>query len=79
LPGKDPKSLRARQFCEGAGEEARVPWQQWSVPIGSACLVPADVSPSIWFFCLFGRLELQTAPWLGWPAHYGGTWGEPMK
>jgi len=51
----------------------------WWVPIGFAYLVPADVSLSVWFFYLFGRLELQTAAWLGSPLHYGGTWSPLMR
>jgi len=49
------------------------------MPIGLAYLVPADVSLSIWLFYLFGRLELQTAAWLGSPLHYGGTYGELIR
>jgi hypothetical protein len=48
-------------------------------PIGLGYLVPADVSLSIWFFYLFGRMELQTAAWFGSPLHYGGTYGEMMQ
>jgi hypothetical protein len=47
----------------------------WDV-MGFAYFVPADVSLSVWLFYLFGRVELQTASWLGSPLHYGGTWGE---
>lgn len=49
----------------------------WSV-IGFAYLVPADVSLSIWFFYLFGRVQLQTTAWLGSDLHYGGTWSQLM-
>jgi hypothetical protein len=48
------------------------------MPIGLAYLVPADVSLSIWFFYLFGRLELITSHWIGSTVHYGGTYSELM-
>ncbi len=51
----------------------------WYMPIGFAFLVPADVSLSIWFFYLFGRMELQTAAWANSPLHYGGTWSPLMR
>jgi len=51
----------------------------WWPVIGFAYLVPVDVSLSVWFFYLFGRLELQTAAWLGSPVHYGGTWSALMR
>jgi hypothetical protein len=44
----------------------------WLLPIGFAYLVPADVSLSIWFFYLLGRVELQSAAWMGSTLHYGG-------
>ncbi|MHC4479362.1 MAG: DUF6785 family protein, partial [Planctomycetota bacterium] len=44
----------------------------WWMPIGFAYLVPADVSLSIWLFYLIGRVELQTAAWMGSALHYGG-------
>ncbi len=50
----------------------------WWPVIGLAYLVPADVSLSVWFFYLFGRVELQTAAWLGSPLHYGGSWSDLM-
>ncbi len=50
----------------------------WWNAVGFAYLVPADVSLSVWFFYLFGRLELQTAAWYGSPLHYGGTWSDLM-
>jgi len=50
----------------------------WWPVIGFAYLVPVDVSLSVWFFYLFGRVELQTAAWAGSPLHYGGTWSELM-
>ena len=49
------------------------------MPIGLAYLVPADVSLSIWLFYLLGRVELQTAAWLGSSLHYGGTFSELMR
>ncbi len=49
------------------------------MPIGLAYLVPADVSLSIWLFYLFGRVELQTAAWLGSPLYYGGTYSELIR
>jgi hypothetical protein len=48
------------------------------MPIGLAYLVPADVSLSIWFFYLFGRLELITSYWMGSTVHYSGTYSELM-
>ena len=45
----------------------------WWAAIALAYLLPADVSLSIWFFYLFGRVELQTASWLGSAAYYGGS------
>jgi len=51
----------------------------WWPVIGFAYLVPADVSLSIWLFYLFGRMELQTAAWLGSPLHVGGSWSPLMQ
>jgi len=51
----------------------------WWPVIGWAFLVPADVSLSVWFFYLFGRVELQTAAWLGSPLQYGGSWSDLMR
>jgi hypothetical protein len=50
----------------------------WWVAIGFAFLVPADVSLSVWFFYLFGRMELQTAYWAGSDVQAGGTWSALM-
>ena len=49
----------------------------WIV-IGLAYLVPADVSLSVWFFFLFGRMELLVAHWLALP-EAGGTWSPLMR
>jgi hypothetical protein len=49
------------------------------MPVGLAYLVPADVSLSIWFFYVFGRIELQVSAWLGSPLGYGGTYSELIK
>jgi hypothetical protein len=46
------------------------------MPIALAYLVPADVSLSIWFFYLLGRVEMLVASWLGSPLHYGGSGSE---
>lgn len=47
--------------------------------IGLAYFVPADVSLSIWLFYLLGRVELQTAAWMGSPLYYGGTYSELIR
>jgi len=53
-------------------------FELWWMPIGFAYLVPADVSLSIWFFYLFGRLELVTCYWFG--SSLGrGTWSPLMR
>jgi len=49
------------------------------IAIGVAYLVPADVSLSVWFFYLLGRVELQTACWMGSPLHQGGTGSELVR
>jgi len=49
------------------------------VALGLAYLVPGDVSMSVWFFFLFGRLELLTSSWLGSPLHYGGSSSPLMR
>ena len=51
----------------------------WWMAIGFAYLVPADVSLSVWFFYLFGRVELQTCAWLGSDLHYGASYGKFMQ
>jgi len=50
----------------------------WST-IGLAYLVPADVSLSVWFFYLLGRVELQTAAWMGSTLYYGGSWSDLLR
>ncbi len=49
----------------------------WTV-VGLAYLVPADVSLSVWFFFLFGRMELIVADRLALP-EAGGTWSPLMR
>ncbi len=47
--------------------------------IGLAYFVPADVSLSIWGFYLLGRVELQSAAWMGSPIYYGGTYSQLIR
>jgi hypothetical protein len=47
--------------------------------IGLAYFVPADVSLSIWAFYLLGRVELQSAAWMGSPLYYGGTYSQLIR
>ncbi len=49
------------------------------IAIGIAYLVPADVSLSVWFFYMFGRLELQASAWAGSTLHQGGTGSELVR
>ena len=49
------------------------------MPIGLGYLVSADVSLSIWFFYLLGRVELLVASWAGSPLHYGGSYSELVR
>jgi hypothetical protein len=54
-------------------------FDMWWDVIGLAYLVPADVSLSVWFFYLFGRVELQSAFWMGSTLNYNGSWSELLR
>jgi hypothetical protein len=57
LLSKDPKSLAARQFYEGMGEERRVPWALWLVPMASWGVLLALFYLAVIFMCAVLRKQ----------------------
>ncbi len=57
LLSKNPSSFAVRQFYEGGGEEARIPWQQWLVPISRWLILLSCFYLAIYFMCAILRKQ----------------------
>jgi hypothetical protein len=57
LLSNDPKSMAAQQYYEGAGEEGRVPWRYWVVPLAHWSALLLLVALAVFFLTAMLRRQ----------------------